>query len=129
MFNRRNLNDYQRAEIALKLEDALKAQARERMLLGKSNPRAILPEGPGQSEPSNTDPFDLDNDFWGTESGQIGQGTRTDLKPADESSVKANLPERRESGRARDAVAVIAGVSGRTGKDFLTVFHEHPGIW
>ena len=73
--DRRNLNDYQRAEIALKLEDALKAQARERQLSTlkqnvESTVKENLPERSesGQREPSNTDPFD--DDSWGTEFGQ-----------------------------------------------------------
>ena len=41
----RNLNDFQRVEIVRKYEDAVKAQAEQRMLAGKADPKVILPEG------------------------------------------------------------------------------------
>lgn len=65
---RRNLTDYQRAEIALSLKDDLAKLAKER------------------------------------------QGRRTDLEDAD--NIPANLPG--SSGETRDALADMAGVSGRT---------------
>ena len=43
--SRRNLNDFQRIEIVRKCEDAVKAQAEQRMLAGKSDPKEKLPEG------------------------------------------------------------------------------------
>lgn len=42
---RRNLNDFQRVELVRKCEDAVKAQALQRMLAGKADLKVILPEG------------------------------------------------------------------------------------
>lgn len=46
-FGRRNLNDFQRAELALKLKDLVASESSGRMAagVGKSNPRANLPQG------------------------------------------------------------------------------------
>ena len=41
----RNLSDFQRIEIVRKYEEAVKAQAEQRMLAGKADPKVILPEG------------------------------------------------------------------------------------
>ena len=43
--SRRNLNDFQRVEMVRKCEQAVKAQAQQRMLKGKSDPRIKLPQG------------------------------------------------------------------------------------
>lgn len=43
--SRRNLNDFQRVEMVKKCEDAVKLQAEQRMLAGKSNPVAKFPQG------------------------------------------------------------------------------------
>lgn len=42
---RRNLNDFQRVEIVRKNEGVIKAQAGQRMLAGKGDPKVNLPEG------------------------------------------------------------------------------------
>ena len=42
---RRNLSDFQRVEIVRKYEEAVKAQAEQRMLAGKADPKVNLPEG------------------------------------------------------------------------------------
>ena len=42
---RRNLSDLQRVEIVRKYEEAVKAQAEQRMLAGKADPKVNLPEG------------------------------------------------------------------------------------
>ena len=42
---RRSLNDFQRIEIVHRCEDAVKAQAKQRMLAGKSNPMGESPKG------------------------------------------------------------------------------------
>ncbi len=42
---RRNLNDFQRVKIVRKCESAVKLQAEQRMLAGKSNPVAKFPQG------------------------------------------------------------------------------------
>ena len=42
---RRNLNDFQRVELVRKYEDIIKAQAEQRMLAGKADPKVNLPEG------------------------------------------------------------------------------------
>ena len=43
--SRRNLNDFQRIEMVRKCESAVKAQAEQRMLTGKSNPMVNLSQG------------------------------------------------------------------------------------
>lgn len=47
---RRNLNDFQRVEMVRKCEQAVKTQAEQRMLAGKSDPREILPKGRATDE-------------------------------------------------------------------------------
>ncbi len=42
---RRNLNDFQRVEMVRKCEDAVKAQAEQRMLKGKADPMEKFPQG------------------------------------------------------------------------------------
>ena len=42
---RRNLSEFQRVEIVRKYEEAVKAQAEQRMLAGKADPKVNLPEG------------------------------------------------------------------------------------
>ena len=87
---RRNLNDYQRSELALQLEELLKGQAKERQATstGGANPqlRANLPQADNVAD--------------------------LDLEP-DPVPVVENLPPRQE-GKTRDAIAKTAGVSGRT---------------
>lgn len=49
-FGRRNINDFQRAELALKAEPLIAARAKERMISGvKANPTANLPEGTSET--------------------------------------------------------------------------------
>ena len=43
--SRRNLNDFQRVEMVRKCEDAVKAQAEQRMLAGKTDPMEKFPQG------------------------------------------------------------------------------------
>jgi len=43
--SRRNLNDYQKVKLGLRLEKYYAEEAKKRMLAGKSNPVAILPQG------------------------------------------------------------------------------------
>ena len=48
--SRRNLNDFQRVEIARKYEEAVKLRAEQRMLAGKSDPSVMLREGRATEE-------------------------------------------------------------------------------
>ena len=48
--SRRNLNDFQRVEMVRKCEQAVKAQAEQRMLKGKSDPREIFLKGRATDE-------------------------------------------------------------------------------
>lgn len=98
---RRNLNDFQRSEIALQLEDILKELARERMLAGvAADPVANLPQGADEVPvPQNSSEWQQDTD--------------DDLEPAHDIPVVENLPPR-QKGKTREAIAKTAGVSGRT---------------
>ena len=84
---RRNLNDYQRSEIALQLEELLKGQAKERQL-------AVLKQNTVATCPEQSDQCDPDKDI----------------------TVAQNSAERAEPGESRQAIAKIAGVSHDTVK-------------
>jgi ParB family chromosome partitioning protein len=83
---RRNLNDYQRSEIALQLEDLLKGQAKERQ-----GTRTDLESTPKPNIVANLPECD---------------GAATEPPRQDKQDT--------EQGRTREAIAKTAGVSGRT---------------